>query len=30
MKNRASLACQVRTNIRFDEEISYKTLTDIF
>lgn len=30
MKNRASLACQVRTNIRFDEEISYKILTDIF
>jgi hypothetical protein len=27
---RASLACQVRTNIRFGHEISYQTLTKIF
>ncbi len=30
IKYRASLACQVRTNIRFGHEISYQTLTKIF
>lgn len=30
MKNKASLACQVRTNLRFNEDISYQTLAQIF
>ena len=30
LENKASLACQVRTNTRFRDEISYKELADIF
>lgn len=30
MENKASLACQVRTNIRCKNEMSYQTLTRIF
>lgn len=28
--HKASLACQVRTNIRFEPELSYTEMTDIF